>query len=166
MSLVVVVGLVLSISGAFFTAIASARGSWRDVVDDHRDDCEGFFESLEESEGEIRKKYLKHRKRFSRSIWQWDKAQWIPILLLAVVSVAMTIDVLLLDWSTDEALNFESRHWSWIPLYKWSLGLLVFADVVAFAITCISYRTICDAADELRGKFTLHEKAKADAAAT
>jgi len=95
LSLVVVIGLVLSVSGAVFTAIAAVRSNWHSVVDGHKKDSTDWFDSLEFSEGKINDGYKKYKKRFNRQVGIWDLAKWVPILLLGLVSVLIAIDVLL-----------------------------------------------------------------------
>jgi len=159
LSLVVVIGLVLSVSGAAFTAIAAMRSSWKSVVDEHRKDSAIWFESLGSSDDKNIKSGLKeHKSRFEKQIQVWDKSQWTPIWILGLVSVGIAFDVLWLDWELPEAQFFKARHWSWIYIYKWGLAGAIVVDAWAFFRAWRSVRVIRDASRELKNYFEIHEK--------
>jgi len=150
-SIVAIIGLVLSISGTTYAAIAALRSAWEQTVKEHKTTVNKLAPELElVADRPIRDAFTKHHDRFKKSLRVWDHAQWWPMAIMGLASLLMTVDVMLLDWSQDESLFTSARHRWWCHLYKGALGLMIIADIWAVWSMKIAYSRICDATEELQ----------------
>lgn len=164
MSLVAVIGLVLSITGSAFTAITALRSNWQSMVSEHRKDANGWCQSLENAKNNaMASGYKKHQCRFAWGVWGWETSKWCPIALLGLVSIAISCDVFFLDWTESDTQFFSSRPPYWVSIYKWTLGGVIALDIIAIIATYLFFRRICDAADELERNFIIYEEQEAKA---
>jgi hypothetical protein len=150
LSLIVVIGLVLSISGAAYAAVVALRDNWAGVVKTHLDSSASYRKDLDEADDDdIIKPYKKHDRRFTWAMRRWNKSQWAPTVLLGLASVLIAIDVIALDWSKDEGMFLAARPSWWSAVYKWSLGLLIVADISTVFVMWRAFHRICDEVEEL-----------------
>lgn len=154
MSLIVVVGLVLGISGSAYSAIMALRSCWEDRVKDHAKDVAGWQEELQQAPTQsLKDSRDKHLRRNAAGLKTWDRAQWAPMFLLGLASLLMTGDVIWLDWHEGEIDFFKHRPEYWCDIYKWGMVFIILVDVVALVMTYLAYGKICDSAQDLKHAF-------------
>jgi len=157
MSLVVIIGLVLAISGSAYTAIAAMRDHWGERIAECRKAYKFSCEELGNAKNpKVKKGYAKHKEIYDKKIAIWENSRWIPIILLGGISILISVDVILFDWTTSEADLFSVRHRFWPNLYKAVLVIVTLVDGYALARTFFCYAEIRDASEELERLYAIN----------